>query len=422
MSSQSIAIIGGGAAGLTAATLLQSAHRVTLYEKADRLGGHAHTVTIAHGPDAGAAFDIGFMVLNDRNYPTFHRLLAHLGGIETRPSEMSFGYQSADGTTQYALNWRPGYADAGPGRPPDGKLLGEILRYFRHATRDLGSGALGAVSYGDYLAARGFSAAFIEGYALPTGAAIWSCAPRHLLRSPAAFVLRFYHHHGMLALDDGPAWQTVVGGSRRYVERIAETLQGRVVTQAPPLRVRRDEAGVTLTDAATGDATRYDRVILATHADEALAMLDDPSPEETRLLGAWRYQATRAVLHTDTRVMPTERGAWASWNYVQPRPQATETGPTVTYHLDRLQGHTGLQESYFLSLNPERAIDPARVHGEYAFDHPIYDAEAVESQSPLAALSGDRHTHYCGNYMGYGFHEDAVRSGADAARALGVAW
>jgi predicted NAD/FAD-binding protein len=282
----------------------------------------------------------------------------------------------------------------------------------------MANGSVEDRTFGDYLTEKGFSQAFIEGYAIPVGASIWSCAPGHLLDSPAGFVLRFYHHHGMLSLDEGPMWQTLVGGSRTYVDAIRNTLGDAVVAGAANLKVRRETNGVVLEDAA-GHAERFDRVVLATHADQALGLLMDPSPEEQSLLGAWRYQKSAALLHSDASVMPSDRGAWASWNYVQSTASDAAAGPMITYHLDRLQGQTGLSAPYFLSLNPDRPIDPSLVHAELTFEHPLYTLESVATQPQLASLNGTRHTYYCGNYMGYGFHEDAVRSGADVGAAMG---
>ncbi|MDB5099799.1 MAG: NADH-ubiquinone oxidoreductase subunit 6 [Cyanobacteria bacterium RYN_339] len=415
MATKDIAVIGGGAAGLAAAYLLSRKHRVLLFESADRLGGHAHTVTLQAGPDAGTALDVAFMVLNDRNYPTMHRLLDLLGGIAVKGSEMSFGYQSQDGRTQYALNLRPGYVP-GPHRPPETPLLMEIVRFFRHGARDLDTGAIGEQTYGQYLRAKGCSQAFIDAYAIPMAAALWSSSPATVLEAPAAFVLAFYRHHGLLSLDTGPDWQTIAGGSQAYVSKVQAALGDSVVLDAPPVQVFRTAQGVELRS-ASGKVQPFDAVVVATPADRALALLGDPDEDEARLLGAWRYQASRGVLHSDERVMPTDRGAWASWNYVQERPHAKCEGPTLTYHLDRLQALAGLQRKYFLTLNPVR--EPGQIQAEFAFRHPVYDAAAIASQAPIKARNGARHTYFAGNYLGNGFHEDAISAGAAVAAALG---
>jgi predicted NAD/FAD-binding protein len=408
MATKDIAVIGGGAAGLAAAYLLQRKHRVLLFEHEARLGGHAFTVVQDRTP-----LDVGFMILNDRNYPTFNRLLAELGGIQLQPSEMSFGYQSEDGATQYALNLRPNYW-AGTPRGPEPKLLGEILRLFRLGTRDLEAGRLGGQTYGEYLAAQEFSADFVRTFAIPMGAALWSSAPADVLGAPAGFVLGFYRHHGMLSLDEGPNWQTIVGGSREYVSRIQQVLD--VELEAAPMRVFRTASGVELRY-ASGKIQPFDEVVIATQADQALGLLGDPDPWESELLGAWRYQTSQAVLHSDERAMPSDRGAWACWNYVQERPHEQCNAPTLTYHLDRLQGHKGLKAPYFLSMNPVRQFH--RVHRTITFRHPVYTPVAVASREPLQARNGSRHTWFAGNYLGNGFHEDAIAAGAAVAAALG---
>lgn len=405
---KTIAVVGAGAAGLTAAWLLARRHRVTLFERETRLGGHAWTYVVPNGPDAGTPLDLGFMVLNQRNYPIMGRLLDALGGVERRESEMSFGYQSRDGGVQYALNWRPEYALSAP-RPPAPALLGEILRFFRRAEEALDAGVSGG--YGDWLAASGFSDSFVSSYALPMGAALWSCAPGQVLRMPAAFVLGFYRHHGMLGVaDDGPRWQTLVGGSRSYVDRLRASFRGEVLLGRAPVSLARTSA-LTLTF-ADGATEAFDEVVLATHADEALALLVDPSVEEAAALGAWRYQRTKATLHSDPSVMPADRGAWASWNYVE----AESDGPTLTYHLDRLQGPAGLSRPYFLTLGPAAVAEPLL---EASFTHPLYDEAAVASQAALRSLNGTKGTWFAGSYLGNGFHEDAVAAGAAVAASLG---
>jgi predicted NAD/FAD-binding protein len=422
---QNIAVVGAGVAGLSAAYLLGPSHHVTLFEAASVLGGHAHTVTLAHGPDAGTPFDVAFMILNDRNYPCFHKLLERLGGVTLLPSEMSFGFQSLDTRVSYALNWRPGYAASTLGasachapRPPAPALLGQIVRFFRWASRDLAEGTLGDTTYGAYLARRGFDASFVDHYALPTAAALWSISPGDVLNSPASFVLGFYAHHGMLSLEEGPQWQTIAGGSRVYVDLLARAFTGEIVTNAGVSGVTRDARGVTLQTRL--GPRQFDQVVLATHAETAHRLILDPTPDETRLLSPWRYQPSRAVLHTDKGLMPLDPAAWASWNYVQLTEHASAPAPTLTYHLDRLQARVGLAQSYFLSLNPTREPAPAHVHATFSFEHPIYTAASVASQTELARLSGANRTHFCGSYMGAGFHEDAARSGASVAAAFGI--
>lgn len=409
-----VAVIGGGAAGLAAAYGLRNHHRVTLFEKAPQLGGHALTVEVPDGPDAGTPLDVGFMVLNARNYPLMHALLGHLDGVAFGASEMSFSYHSRAAGFSYGLNF-----DAhGPERPVV-PLLAEIVRFMRHATRDLAEDTLGTLTLGEYFTRRGFSDDLITRYLLPMGAAIWSAEPDGVREAPAAFVLGFYHHHGMLSLKDPPAWQHVRGGSRTYVEAIRRALGDGVRAGAAVTQVSRTPSGAVVTT-EDGEAA-FDAVVLATHANQALALLTDPSAEEETLLGAWRYQANAAVLHTDPALLPEDRAVWASWNFHW-EPEARGHGPVVTYYLNRLQGHEAAQRDYFLTLNPLQDVADAHVLARFDFTHPIYDAESVATQVPLAALSGTRQTFFCGNYLGYGFHEDAIRSGWTVARALGGGW
>ncbi len=421
-----VAIVGAGAAGLTAAYLMRERHTVTLFEAAPFAGGHAHTFVVPDGPDAGTALDVGFMVFNDRNYPHMHRLLERLGGMVISPSEMSFGYTSADGAVQYALNWDPagafaqrlnlvpgGAAAAQSGLVP---MMGDVLRLFRRASRDLEAGALGDASLGDYVRSLGLSEGLLRDYLVPMGAAIWSASPADLPAAPAAFVLGFFRNHGLLSVEAGPQWLYLEGGARTYVDAIARELRGALRLGTGVAHVARGEDGVRLT-LADGSTAAFDHVVVATHADQALALLADPSPDEAAWLGAWRYQANEAVLHTDAGVMPENRAVWASWNYCG---EADAAGaPSLTYHLNRLQGHRDTAEQYFLTLNARRAIDPARVLRTFRFTHPCYGPAAVASRAALAAANGGRRTYFCGSYFGNGFHEDAIRAGADVAAAFG---
>lgn len=417
-----VAVVGGGAAGLTAAYLLRERHAVTLFEAAPALGGHATTAVVPDGPDAGTPLDVGFMVLNDRNYPAMHALLAGLPGVRVAPSEMSFGYHSEASGLSYALNWTPGAGTPPPPRKPGDpflSLMGEIVRFMRRATRDLAAGTVGDGTLGAYFADRGCSERLVAGYLLPMGAAIWSASPDDLLACPAAFVLGFYANHGMLALDDPPRWQHVAGGSRTYVAAIREALQGGVRVATPVRAVRREAGGVEVT--TDDEQLAFDAVVLAVHADQALALLADATPAERARLGPWRYQRNQAVLHHDAALMPPDPGAWAAWNFAWEPGDAPGRGPTVTYHLNRLQGLMGTARPYFLSLNPRRAVDPAAVLATYAFDHPTYDAASVAIQPALRAANGEGRTWLAGSYFGHGFHEDAIRSGMAVAEALGAA-
>ena len=397
-----VAVVGAGAAGLAAAFALRSRHRVTLFEASGRAGGHAHTYML----DGQVPLDLGFMVLNDRNYPCMHALLRALGGIAVGPSEMSFGFQGP-GMPAYALNFGPDAAT--PAMGPEPALFTAIARFLRRAARDLAAGLPEDLTLADYMALVEAPEIVRARYVLPMASAIWSAAPAEVLDAPAAFILGFYRHHGLLVERDPPRWQHVVGGSRRYVEAVLAALGPSAVRLGARVgRVARAADHVLV------DGERFDALVIATHANEALALLADATDEEREVLGAWRYQANAAVLHTDTALMPAERGAWASWNVT-----AAETptgGPRVTYQLDRLQGLAG--GPYFLTLNPPE--DVRGVRRELVFHHPVFSAAALAMRHRLPTLGHWQRTCYAGSYAGFGFHEDAIRAGFDAAGALGA--
>jgi predicted NAD/FAD-binding protein len=416
-----VAVIGGGAAGIAAAHLLQGRHRVTLFEKGPRLGGHVHTVEVPSGPDAGTRVDMGFIVLNDRTYPTLHRLLADLG-VAWRWSDMSFAYHDETSGFHYAGTTLNGLFSRRRNlfSPAFWSMLWEIRRFSRSALEDLrGRRDLETVTMGAYLQEGGYSAPFRERYLLPMGAAIWSAAPGRILEFPAAAFMRFFRNHGLLSLRDRPRWQTVAGGSRSYVDAFLRRFAGTVRTACRVEALLREEGGVRVRFGGTEE--RFDHAVVATHADEALALLADPSEEERRLLGAWRYSRNLTILHTDASVLPRARSAWASWNYARERGAAPGDPVSLTYHMNRLQG-LRTREEYLVTLNRRAAVAPDRVIESVEFAHPLYTREAVATQALLPGLNGTRRTWFCGAYFHNGFHEDAVRSGVEAARSLGAAW
>lgn len=413
-----IAIIGSGAAGLTAAHLLRRRHDVTLFERERRLGGHTNTVSIEHGPDAGTAVDTGFIVLNDRNYPLLHRLLKRLG-CSVRWSDMSFSYSSDVARLHFAgTGWNGLFAQRhNLLRPSFHRLLIEIVRFCRHARRDLSEGRIGAASLREYLGSRRVPREAVRHYIVPMAAAIWSASRQQIFDFPAETLLRFWNNHGLLSLEDRPRWQTVVGGSHSYVRAIRSELR-EVVTDARIASVERTPDAATIRF-ENGLTRAFDAVVLAAHADESLALLADPTPDERRLLGAWRYARNDTVLHTDASFMPPMRRAWASWNYVEPETGGDEHSPVpVTYWMNRLQGLRTKRE-YFVTLNPVRPIASGAEIARFDYAHPQYTAEAVATQPELPRLQGMGRTYFCGSYFGYGFHEDAVRSGAAVAKLLG---
>lgn len=411
-----VAVIGSGAAGLTAAYLIGQRHDVTLFEAGPRPGGHVYTVTVDSGPDTGAAIDMGFIVYNERNYPLFCRLLERLG-VESQASDMSFAFHCADSGREYAGTGLSGLFSRRRDllRPAHWRLLRGIVAFGQRGRQALGDGSAANMTLGEYLTRTECPAAVVEDYVLPMGGAIWSSSRTEMARFPAATFLRFFDNHGLLALNDRPQWRTISGGSMRYVEALQRSFTGQIRVESRVRSVTRDEDGVEVTADAT---TRFDRVVIATHADQALGLLADPDADERRLLGAWRYSRNAAVLHTDTSLLPPRRRAWASWNYR--RETGGGDGPVaVTYHMNRLQS-LATQADYLVSLNPARAPRDEHVVHEVEFTHPLYDRAAVDTQRELPALNGKRRTWFCGAYFRNGFHEDAVYSGAAVARDFGV--
>jgi len=413
-----IAIVGSGIAGLSAAWLLRQRHQVTLYERNDYFGGHTNTrlVDTATGP---VAVDTGFIVYNQRNYPLLTRLFEHLG-VETQPTRMSFSVSANGGRYEYAGSGLATlFAQAGNLlNSRHYRMLGSILRFNRDAKRMLQAATTDALSIEEFIAAGDYGEAFRSRYLLPMAAAIWSCPVETMASFPAASLLRFFDNHGLLDLHNRPQWRTVAGGSHQYVKRLLEPLQGGVACRDKVTAVQRSSAGTTVHAEKSG-ARNFDAVVLACHADQALQLLDRPSARERRLLGAFRYQPNRAVLHGDRDLMPRRRKVWSAWNYLTSENRQGTEAVSVSYWMNCLQQ---LQQAppLFVSLNPLREPRAASVLAEMDYDHPVFDRQAMAAQGQLASLQGEHGIWYCGSYFGYGFHEDALRSSVELARQLGV--
>ncbi|RIL09891.1 MAG: amine oxidase [Proteobacteria bacterium] len=296
------------------------------------------------------------------------------------------------------------------------KMLHDISLFWKRSRVALQRGALSGETLGVYLAKNRFSQSFVRDFVAPLGAAIWSCPAIHLMDFPAETFFKFFENHGFLSYSGQPRWQTVVGGSSAYVDAILRKSRIEVLLNSRLRGVRRSPDGPVLID-HNGAQRQFDAVVIATHADQALQLLLDPSPSETRILGAWRYENNHAVLHSSLSYLPPERRAWASWNYKRERGEREDSSISITYHMNRLQGLNCANE-YCVTLNPRRMIDQRGVISEVRFSHPVYNFDSIRSQRELASLQGQRRTWYCGSYFGYGFHEDAIRAGHSAAQAI----
>ncbi|HEY0119386.1 MAG TPA: FAD-dependent oxidoreductase [Cellulomonas sp.] len=416
-----MAVVGSGVSGLTAAYLLGRTHDVTLFEADERLGGHAHTHDVTDSAGVEHAVDSGFIVHNDRTYPWLRKLFAELE-IEVRPTEMSMSVRCDGCGLEYAGGRGVRGILTQPRRlvePQFVAMLFQVKRFHRRATAFLRAADDGDLTtYGEFLERDGFGEHFVAHYAVPLVACVWSSGRGSALRYPARYLFRFLDNHGMLRVTGSPQWYTVVGGSRTYVTRLADRLPDVRSSRAVTGVVRRPH-GVEVQD-ATGRATRFDRVVIATHADQALGLLIDPSDQEMRTLGAFGYSRNATVLHTDSSMLPRTAGARASWNYRMSSCRSPDEPTVVTYWMNRLQGLDS-PDDYLVTLNASERLDPDHVLAVMDYAHPVYTPEAVAAQARLGDLATDR-TAYAGAYHGWGFHEDGCRSGVDAARHFGVTW
>ncbi|HET6152768.1 MAG TPA: FAD-dependent oxidoreductase [Marmoricola sp.] len=422
-----VGIIGSGVAGLTAAYVTSKTARVTLFEADDRLGGHAdtHQVPTATGT---IGIDTGFIVHNERTYPTLLRMWAELG-VQTQPSDMSMSVRADEAHGGRGLEWAGALGPQGlfPTwrnylRPSYLRMLTEIPRFHRKAKQLLATGAGDDRTLAQFLADGRFSAYFRQYFMTPLVACVWSCDPAIALEYPARYLFSFLEHHGMLTVFGSPQWRTVVGGSHAYVDKVAAALQangGTIVLETKVTSVLETAEGVEVTD-GSGAVHRFDAVVVATHPDQALGMLAEPTPLQAELLTAMPYSPNMAQLHTDDAVMPRNRKAWASWNqWDRPGQDAV----TVTYDMTRLMSlpQEAAGTRYFVTLGSTDEIDPAKVIAVRHYAHPIYNPESVAAQQRLPEIDSDRLV-FAGAWHGWGFHEDGARSGAAAAERLGFVW
>ncbi|MEM6641193.1 MAG: FAD-dependent oxidoreductase [Pseudomonadota bacterium] len=408
-----VAVVGSGISGLTAARALDDECDVTVFESGDYVGGHTRTLDVEIAGSA-VSVDIGFIVFNDWTYPNFIAFLNELG-VDSVPTSMGFSLSDERSGLEYrGGSWGGLFAQRRNAlKPCYYRFLLEIKRFFDEGKQALESGDL-SETFGEYIETRGYSKACVEQFILPMAGAIWSTEPARVREFPASFFLRFFANHGLLNLTDRPVWRTVRGGSRTYIDKLLPSLRGKVLVNRPVTAIRRHEHGVTLHIEPLG-SREFDYVILACHSDQALALLNDASDREKAALAAIRYQDNEVVLHTDRSLLPKRRRAWAAWNY---HLQATERDvATLTYSMNILQ-HLDTPKPVCVTLNASDRIAPSSVLHRQIMAHPLYTTSALAGQSALRDLSGQRRTAFAGAYLGNGFHEDGVVSGLAAASRI----
>ena len=415
-----IAVVGSGISGLATAWLLNRRHEVHLFEGRTRLGGHTHTV-VHEVEGRRLHLDTGFIVYNEATYPNLTRVFAELG-VATRASDMSFSVSCADPDIEFASHGLRGlFAQKSLVFSATYlRLLVDVVRFGRRGRRVLASSADPDATIGEFLEDGRFSEAFARYYLMPMIAAIWSTGSEQATSYPRDPLLRFLRNHGLLQVTGQPEWRTVVGGSRSYIDPMVRGFRDRIHLGSGVTTIVRgsDEVEIRLEN---GSTHRFDHVVIAVHADQALAMLAEPTPLESDLLGSWSYSANDTWLHTDASLMPRRRSAWASWNYLVSGGDDPRDRVSMSYHLNRLQGLAEERE-YLVTLNPEREPEPRSVIRRMTYSHPVYTRESVATQSELSRLNGRNRTHFCGAYFGNGFHEDGLNSAIAVADGLGVAF
>ena len=410
-----IAIVGTGISGLVAAYLLADEHELTVFESGDYVGGHTNTLDVSIGGQPYSV-DTGFIVYNERNYPNFTRLLRILG-VETQPSNMSFSVRCEDTGLEYSgTSINSLFAQRrNVLRPGFWRMILGIRRFYREATELLES-TDSSVTLGEYLRQRGYPREFLDWHLAPMGSAIWSTGCGKMQEFPARLFVEFFKNHGFLQVSDRPPWRVIKGGSRSYVEAITQNFRDRVRLNCPVHSVKRTDNAVQIK--AEESLETFDKVIIATHSDQALSILVDPTASEKEILGAIQYQPNETVLHTDESLLPRRKLARASWNYHLAKDSSQPDHPSVTYYMNMLQSIDS--EAHFcVTLNKSQNIEPSKVLARLIYDHPVFTAETINAQERRGEINGARHTYFCGAYWGYGFHEDGVNSALEVAKHFG---
>ena len=420
-----IAIVGSGISGLAAAHALNGHADITLFEAGSYFGGHTHTVDITLPTEKGAithGIDTGFLVFNERTYPNLIKLLADLD-VAPAKSDMSFSVQvpEKNGHLEWSgSNLSTVFAQrSNLFNPRFWRMLRDLMRFNKLATRIAESGGEAQLMQPleEFLITNNFSVEFRDWYLLPMLGCIWSCPTSQMLQFPVATMVRFCHNHGLLQVNDRPQWWTVAGGAKHYVEKIVANIVDKRLN-TPVHSIARDSRGVHIVTSAGSE--RFDKVIIATHSDQALSMLQQPSHGETQALSAINYQANTAVLHTDASVLPQRKAAWAAWNYerVQSDPEQPDNASVCLHYLINKLQPIPFEQPVVVSLNPTKPIAPEHVLGTFDYTHPVFDLAAIKAQASIPALQGQQNTYFCGAWTGYGFHEDGLKSGFAAAEQL----
>ena len=409
---QQIGIVGTGIAGMSAAWLLSKNHTVTIFEKDDRIGGHSNTVDVN-----GLGVDTGFIVYNEKNYPNLIALFDHLG-VATQSTNMSFGVSIDQGDFEYSGGDLPGLFAQKLNllRPRFWRMIRDILRFYREAPLALNDDSNQYVTLGEYLSKHGYSKIFQRDHLLPMGAAIWSAPVDTMLEYPLSSFLRFCENHGLLQISNRPKWRTVVGGSKEYIKCLVKDYNHKIKINRAVKQVWSDANGAYVED-SNDNVFSFDQVVMASHADQALNMLKSPSADEIGLLGTFSYQVNEAILHTDPSLMPKNKGAWSSWNYLSAQANGQDS-VCVTYWMNKLQ-NLNSGTDYFVTLNPPKLPKDDSILRNFTYQHPLFDRHTMAAQKKLWDLQGKQRLWFCGSYFGHGFHEDGLQSGLAVAEELG---
>ena len=411
-----IAIIGSGISGLTSAYILNRRHDITVFEKNDYIGGHTHTHDIEF-EGKNWAVDSGFIVYNEKTYPNFIKLLDLLG-VERQLTRMGFSVKSVKNNLEYAGHSLNGIFSQRSNlfSPSYIRMLRSMLRFNKEARKNLISINPNTTLI-DYLTSNNYPDEFIEYYIIPIGAAIWSTIPMNIKNIPAIFFIRFFENHGLLQIVDRPKWWVIKGGSKRYVEKITSKFEQNIRLSTPVKKVKRTAEKVAITTGAESkNIEKFDAVIFATHSNQALKLLDEPTESEREILGAIPYQKNDALLHYDHSILPKRKTAWASWNYLLDQDQKNPVA--LTYNMNMLQ-KLSCSRTFCLTLNSENLVNKEKVIKKLSYDHPLFTLNGIKAQKRKREISGKNNTYYCGAYWHNGFHEDGVVSALDVCSQFG---